>query len=111
MKFKQYRFLYAGMLTSHHTLTYKFLRIWKQRLNNLLTSSSRGQIQRKAWCMGTYAGVDYILSLCPLQSRLQHIYQGQPFARVDLNGRYARVDFIPQPGTLDLASDQTVWHL
>ena len=41
--------------------------------------------------MGPYAGVDYNLTLC----RLQHIYHGQP---------YARVDFIPQSGTLDLAS-------
>ncbi len=24
--------------------------------------------------MGPYAGVDYNLTLCPLQSRLQHIY-------------------------------------
>jgi hypothetical protein len=39
----------------------------------------------------TYARVDYNLSLC----RLQHIYHGKP---------YARVDFIPQTGTLDLAS-------
>ncbi len=37
-----------------------------------------------------YAGADYNLSLCPLQSRLQHIHHGQP---------YARVDFIPQSGT------------
>jgi hypothetical protein len=28
--------------------------------------------------------VDYNLTLCPLQSRLQLIYRGQPFARVDL---------------------------
>jgi hypothetical protein len=28
--------------------------------------------------MGPYAEVDYILTLCPLQSRLQHIYYGQP---------------------------------
>jgi hypothetical protein len=32
--------------------------------------------------MGSYAGVDYNLTLCPLQSRLQHIYHGQPYARV-----------------------------
>jgi hypothetical protein len=31
------------------------------------------------------AGADYNFTLCPLQSRLQHIYQWQPFARVDLN--------------------------
>ncbi len=30
-----------------------------------------GRIQRKTWCMGPYAGVDYILTLNPLQSRLQ----------------------------------------
>jgi hypothetical protein len=36
--------------------------------------------------MGSYAGVDYNnLTLCPLQSRLQNIYHGQPYARVDLN--------------------------
>jgi hypothetical protein len=40
----------------------------------------------------------------PVQSRLQHIYHGQPYARVDLN-TYSRVDFILQSGTLDLASD------
>jgi hypothetical protein len=34
------------------------------------------------------------LTLSPLQSRLQHVYHGQP---------YARVDVIPQSGTLDLA--------
>jgi hypothetical protein len=44
------------------------------------------------------------LTICPLQSRLQHIYHGQPNARVDLNP-YSRVDFIPQSGTLDLVSD------
>ncbi len=56
--------------------------------------------------MEPYAEVDYNLTLCPLQSRLQHIYHGQPWARVDLNP-YARVDFIPQSGTLDLASEAT----
>jgi hypothetical protein len=35
--------------------------------------------------MGPYAGVGYNLTLCPLQSRLQHIYHGQLYARVDLN--------------------------
>jgi hypothetical protein len=35
--------------------------------------------------MGPNTGVDYYLTLCPLQSRLQHIYHGQPYARVDLN--------------------------
>jgi hypothetical protein len=35
--------------------------------------------------MGPYAGVDYNLTFCPLQSQLQHIYHGQPNARVGLN--------------------------
>ncbi len=35
--------------------------------------------------MGPYVGVDYNLTLCPLQSRLQYIYHGQPYARVDLD--------------------------
>ncbi len=35
------------------------------------------------------------VTLCPLQSGLQHIYHGQ---------LYARVDLIPESGTLDLAS-------
>ena len=35
--------------------------------------------------MGPYAGVDYNLTLCLLQSRLQHMYHGQPYAKVDLN--------------------------
>jgi hypothetical protein len=33
---------------------------------------------------GPYAGVGYNIALCPLQSRLQHSYHGQPYARVDL---------------------------
>jgi hypothetical protein len=35
--------------------------------------------------MGPYAVVDYNLTLFTLQSRLQHMYNGQPYARVDLN--------------------------
>ncbi len=32
--------------------------------------------------MEPYATVKYNLILCPLQSRLQHIYHGQPYASV-----------------------------
>ena len=32
-----------------------------------------------------YDGFDYNITSSPLQSRLQHIYYGQPYARVDLN--------------------------
>jgi hypothetical protein len=36
--------------------------------------------------MGPYAGLDYNkLTIFPLHCRLQHIYHGQPYARVDLN--------------------------
>jgi hypothetical protein len=45
----------------------------------------RGRTLKKTKCMGPYSGVDYNLTLCPLQSRLQHIYHGQSYARVDLN--------------------------
>jgi hypothetical protein len=41
----------------------------------------RGGIQRNTWCLGPYAVVDYNLTF----SRLQHIYHGQPYARVGLN--------------------------
>jgi hypothetical protein len=37
--------------------------------------------------MGPYSGADYNLTICPLQSRLQHIYNGLPYARVDLNSK------------------------
>ncbi len=37
---------------------------------------------------------NYNLAFWPPQSRLQHVYYGQP---------YARVDFIRQSGTLDLS--------
>ncbi len=57
---------------------------WKE-LDHLGQNLSRGRIQRKTWCMGPYAGVDYNLTLCTLQGRLQHIYHGQPYARIDLN--------------------------
>jgi hypothetical protein len=55
--------------------------------------------------MGPYARDDNNLALCLLQSRFKHIYHGQPEARVDLKPMLAaRVDFIPQSGTSDLAS-------
>jgi hypothetical protein len=50
--------------------------------------------------MGPYAGVDYNLTLRRLYSRLQHIYHGQPYDRVDQDP-YARVDFISQHAVRD----------
>ncbi len=36
-------------------------------------------------CIWPYARDDYNLTLCLLQSPLQHMYHGQPYVRVDLN--------------------------
>ncbi len=46
---------------------------------------SEAESKEKTWCIGPCAVYDYNLTLCRRQSRLQHIYHGQPFARVDLN--------------------------
>jgi hypothetical protein len=55
-----------------------------------------GRIQSKTWFMRPYVGVDYNLSLCPLQSRLQRIYHGNPMPEPTLS---------PSQGLgLDLAS-------
>ncbi len=45
----------------------------------------RGRIKRQTWCIGPYAVAEYNLTLTRLQSRPQHIYHGQPYARVDFN--------------------------
>jgi hypothetical protein len=46
---------------------------------------SEAESKEKTWSMGPCGGVDYNLTLCPLQSRLQHTYHEQPYARVNLN--------------------------
>jgi hypothetical protein len=46
---------------------------------------TEAESKEKQWCMGTQMPLPYNLALSPLQSRLQHIYHGQPYARVDLN--------------------------
>jgi hypothetical protein len=58
-----------------------------------------GRIQRQTWCVG----VDCNLTLYPLQSRLQHIFHGQPYARVDLNP--------VSESTLSLRQDLWIWPL
>ncbi len=40
---------------------------------------------KKNMVYGTHAGVDYNITLSPLQSRLQHIYNGQPYASADVS--------------------------
>jgi hypothetical protein len=62
------------------------------------------------WAMGPYAGVDYNLTLCPLQSRLQLIYHGQPMPESTLTLCQSQVDFIPISGTLDLASESSFYY-
>ncbi len=59
--------------------------------------------KEKTQCMGPYAGVDYNLTLCRFQSRLQHMYSyhGQPYARVDTN---------PMPeSTLSSSQELRIW--
>ncbi len=60
--------------------------------------------QRQTRCMGPYVGVDYNLTLCPLQRRLQHIYHGPPYARLGRNPMPESTSSPIQLGTLDLAS-------
>jgi hypothetical protein len=55
--------------------------------------------------MGPYAGVDYNLTFCPLQSPLQNIYHGQPYARVDLNPMPESTLTPPPSGTFELTSE------
>jgi hypothetical protein len=63
-----------------------------------------GGIQSKTWCMGSYAGVDYNLTLCPLQSRLEHIYHGRQL--------YTKVDLNPMPeSTLSPSQGLWIWPL
>jgi hypothetical protein len=49
------------------------------------------------------------LTLCRLRSQPQHIYHGQPRARIDLNPN-ARVDSITLPGTKNLDSGSQFEH-
>jgi hypothetical protein len=53
---------------------------------------------KKNGCMGPYAGVDYNLTLCRLQSRLQHIYHGQPMPELTLTLCQSRL--YPQSGRI-----------
>jgi hypothetical protein len=65
-------------------------------------------IQWESWCMGPTAGVDYNLTLCWLQSRLQSntCTMGNPICH-KRPSPYARVNFIPRSGTKNMASDLT----
>ncbi len=49
-----------------------------------LNFGTGGRIQRITWCIGPYVGVDYNLTLCPLHSRLQHIYRSSPMTESTL---------------------------
>jgi hypothetical protein len=65
----------------------------------------RGQIQRKTWRMGPYAGVDYNLTLCTLQSRLlTHLPWATPCHESTLTLSPCQSRLYPLSGTLDLAS-------
>jgi hypothetical protein len=53
--------------------------------------------------MGPYAVVDYNLTLSRLQGRLQYIYHGHPYARVDLNS-------VPE-STLSSSQGLRIWPM
>jgi hypothetical protein len=63
-----------------------------------LMQSPEAESKEKTLCMGPYAGADYNLTLCPLQSRLQHIHQWATLC-LSRPQTYARVDLFPQSGT------------
>ncbi len=42
------------------------------------TMDTEAVFKEITWCMGPIPEFDYNLTLCPLQSRLQHIYHRQP---------------------------------
>ena len=50
-------------------------------IDSPMASEAESKEKRGVWKLEPYAGVDYNLTLC----RLQHIYHGQPYARVDHN--------------------------
>ncbi len=80
-----------------------FLCLWKSM------RPSRGRIQRKTWRMGPYAGVDYKnLTLCPLQSRLQHIYHGQPYMP-ESTVTLGQSRLYPQGRDFEFSLSSTVW--
>jgi hypothetical protein len=80
--------------------TWTFSKNTKQlrwRMKIFLSSGPKAESKEKhgVW-MGPYAVVDY------LQSRLRHIYHGQPYARVDLNP-------MPEP-TLSPSPGLRIWR-
>ncbi len=53
------------------------------KIYKIVKTVPRGRIQRKTWCMGPYAVVEY--NLIRLQSRLQRIPRATLYARIYLN--------------------------
>jgi hypothetical protein len=50
-----------------------------------LRAEAESKEKHGIWDPLTVLTADYNLTLCPLLSRILHIYHGQPYARVDLN--------------------------
>ncbi len=84
-----------------HRICASHLRGWQISVETPLDCGVyRDCIQRETLCMGLYAGVDYNLTLC---DRLQHMYHGKPYVRVDLN---------PMPeSTLSPSQGLRIWPL
>ncbi len=68
-----------------------------------LDPSPEAEFKEKHGSMGPDAIVDNNFTLSRLQSRLQHIYHGQPYARVDLNPM--------QESTLSSSQGLRIWPL
>jgi hypothetical protein len=74
----QWKFIFPiGYISFRIRLDSMLKIIWNYINPNGFAVYLRGQIQRKTWCLGLYAGDDYNLTLCPFHSLLQHIYHGQ----------------------------------
>ena len=58
--------------------------------------------------MALYTGVVYNLTICLLQSRLKHIYHGQPYAKVDLNPM-PELTLSPSQGLKIVASEDVLY--
>jgi hypothetical protein len=85
-------------------LTLKKLSINKfflQSGNCTVYNKHRGRIQRKTWCMGPYAGVDYTSPYVDTRVDSNTFTMGQPYPRVDHNP-------MPEP-TLSPSQGLRIW--
>ncbi len=69
-----------------YSTSYKiqFMQLWMKssRMDRAFGIQCHSRNRPEAESKEKHAGIDYNLTLCPFQSRLQHIYHGEPYARV-----------------------------